>query len=34
MVYTFERQQQQQQHYLEDNALGPQTVLIQISQLH
>ena len=33
MVYTFERQQQQQ-HYLEDNALGPQTVLIQISQLH
>ena len=31
MVYTFERQQQQ--HYPEDNALGPQTVFMQISQL-
>ena len=30
MVYTFERQQQQ--HYLEDNALGPQIVFMQISQ--
>ena len=33
MVYTFE-QQQQQQHYPEDNALGPQIVFMQISQLH
>ena len=31
MVYTFEGQQQQ--HYPEDNALGPQTVFMQISQL-